>query len=721
MNDRDDYLYSDKVCCQINDKDYSSYQSAARYINSGNYDVLSVQHEYGIFGGEAGSYLMALVREVNIPIVTTLHTVLSAPSPAQKAVLDELLQLSERVIVMSEKAVSLLEEVHSVPPEKVDLIPHGIPVVSEIEGAKFRESLGIDGAMILTFGLLSPDKGIQYAIEAMPKIVAEHPSATYVIVGATHPHVRASSGEAYRESLQALAEELGVTQNIRFVDRFVDLEELVLYLGAMDYYVTPYLNPHQITSGTLAYSVGAGKVVISTPYWYAEEILADGRGRLVPFRDANAIADTIIAIEGNAELKAEMGRSAAEFGKHMHWPEVGKMYLKCFERAKKDNAERLPFLSESRRDVFPALKLQHLFALSDDTGIVQHATFNVPNRAEGYCVDDNARALLLTAFLEDDKPLSEDMSLLQSRYLSFVLDAYNPANGRFRNFMSYQRQWLEEEGSEDSHGRSLWALGAMVGRSQNRGRRDVAKELFKSGMEAMYKTRSLRTWAYGVLGADEYLQGYPLANEVQAFGETMAERILQEYKANESASWPWFEQKLAYANARLPQALFLISDRVNNVEMLSAGVRSLSWLMGLQHDDNGVFLPIATPGLNSDSENRSLFDQQPIEAWSSMSACISAHRVTGNPFWLGEAHRAFRWFLGGNLLKQPLYDQMTGGCHDGLHSNRVNQNQGAESTLSFLCALVELQAAALRPSPSIRPSQAHEIFQLRSPSPPPPR
>lgn len=708
MSDRDDYIYPEQVCYEIADANHDSYGLAATHINRHGYDILSVQHEYGIFGGEAGSYLMSLVREAKMPIVTTLHTVLQKPSFAQKEVLDELLQLSERVVVMSKKAVGFLVDIHDVQVEKIDLIPHGIPMIEANPKGDFRASLKIDGPMILTFGLLSPDKGIQFVIEAMPQIVQAHPGAIYVVVGATHPHVRASAGEVYRESLVKLAADLGVSDSVRFVDRFVTLEELVEYLAAMDIYVTPYLNPQQITSGTLAYSIGAGKAVISTPYWYAEELLADGRGVLVPFRDADAIADAVSAIQSEPESRLEMGRRAAEYGQNMLWPEVGRSYLSTFNRAKRESAERLRVIVGAPRievtAPLPDLHLNHLFDLSDDTGILQHATFSIPNRSEGYCVDDNARALLLTTYLD-----SPEVALLQSRYLSFVMDSFNPTNGRFRNFMSYRREWLEEAGSEDSHGRSLWALGATANRSRDRGRREVAKQLFERGAPAMINTTSPRAWAYSIFGAAEYLHAFPHESSGRDLMQNMSGRLMERFETNHADNWPWPEDSLSYANARLPQALIIVGEQLDHRAMTEMGLKSLSWLMSLQTGAGGVFVPIGANGFFIRGEDRAVFDQQPVEAAASVSACLSAFRFTGRTCWLDEAHRSFRWFIGENMLGQSLYDPSTGGCCDGLHPKRLNRNQGAESTLSFLCSLAELSDPMVRPVSAEQEVNAFEV------------
>ena len=702
MNDEHSYDYPDRVCFEIEAQDPESYRRSADYINEFGYDILSVQHEYGIFGGPAGGLLMNLVRDAKMPIVTTLHTVLQEPSEAQKMVMDELLQLSERVIVMSERAIEFLVEVHDVCSHKIDLIPHGIPLIEGSIGNELRTSLQIEGPMILTFGLLSPDKGIEFVIEAMPKIVADHPGATYIVVGATHPHILASNGEAYRESLIKLAETLGVGASVRFVDRFVSIEELVEYLGAMDIYITPYLNPKQITSGTLAYSVGAGKAVISTPYWYAEELLADGRGILVPFRDSDAIAESVLELQASPEKKRAMGCRAGEFGKQMLWPAVGNRYLASFARAKRDGADRLKALvgpNEPQPLVhLPPVKLDHLLTMSDDTGILQHATFSTPNRSEGYCVDDNARALLLTVLLSEEQPLSPQMSLLQGRYLSFMLDAFNPENGRFRNFMSFQRDWLEQSGSEDSHGRSLWCLGTMVNRGDQSSRCEVAKRLFCVAAPGLVETTSLRTWAYGALGADEYLKAHPHDHSVQILLHTMSSRILRQHECCQTKEWPWFEEALTYANARIPQALIIAGEAVGNHVMQEVGLDSLNWLMKVQTGSDSTFAPIGSDGFYPRDGERSYFDQQPIEAWASVSACLSAYKATRKPIWLDEAFRAFRWFTGLNALGVQIYDDETGGCNDGLHSKRLNQNQGAESTLSYLCALSELRMATSRPA-----------------------
>ncbi|MFZ4506095.1 MAG: glycosyltransferase family 4 protein [Fimbriimonas sp.] len=696
MSDRDDYRYPASVTHEIQAEDVDAYELAAGYINRRNYDVLSIQHEFGIFGGKAGSYLMNLIRHTRVPVVTTLHTVLPDPSNDQKEVMNELLHHSARIVVMSQRAVTYLLDVHGISPAKVDLIPHGIPVIPKASSQAFRAGLGIDGPMILTFGLLSPDKGIQYAIEAMPKILAHSPKAVYIILGATHPTLKANSGEAYRESLVKLVTQLEIQESVRFIDRFVPTEELVEYLGAMDIYITPYLNPRQITSGTLAYAVGSGKAVISTPYAYAEELLADGRGMLVPFRDADAIAEAVIQIEGDHSFKEGLGLRAAEFGEKMVWPEVGRSYIDTFERARQSTESKLQRLVDGPLTSLPEMRLEHLLDLTDDTGIFQHATYTVPNRSEGYCVDDNARALLLTACLERSGPLPEGVFLLQSRYLSFVMDAYNPLNGRFRNFMSYRREWLEEAGSEDSHGRAMWGLGSMVHHCRDRGRRDAAKAVFKLGRPQLAASGSLRTWAYGILALDEYLHRNSLDLEMRALLDVLSSRLQAALAFHHSDDWPWFEDILTYANARLPQALIVAGIRLGNRLMINSGLESLRWLLNHQTGAKKEFSPIGSNGFFPRLGEKAMFDQQPVEAWATVSACITAAECGSGSMWMRHAESAFNWFLGENQLSEPLYDRLSGGCHDGLHPDRVNRNQGAESTLSFLCALDELRVARVR-------------------------
>jgi glycosyltransferase involved in cell wall biosynthesis len=691
------YEYPEQVRFEIPEADPAAYRRAADFLNVNTVDVLSLQHEYGIFGGKAGSHLLSLLRELRMPIVTTLHTVLSKPDPAQRAVMDEVARLSERLVVMSSHGVKLLTEVHGVPPEKIDVIPHGIPNVPFESHSKDR--LGVHGkSVILTFGLLSADKGIEYAIEALPAILEKFPDTVYVVLGATHPHVL-RHGDTYRLMLESRARELGVESSIIFHNRFVSLDELTDFLGAADIYITPYLKTEQITSGTLAYAVGSGKAVISTPYVYATELLADGRGILVPPRDAAAISREVIGLLGDEPRRLAMRERAAAYGRMMQWPAVAQQYVKSFERARVEHAARLSTKFQAktlakRSGELPELNLEHLRLMTDDTGLLQHACFSVPRYSEGYCIDDNARALLLMALIEDAAELdSKTVRALASRYLAFVSHAFNRDHGRFRNFMSYSRQWTERVGSEDSQGRTLWALGAVIGRSTDPGRQSLAGELFHSALPAVASFSSPRAWAYTLLGIAEYLRAFEGDTSVEAIRTLLAQRLLELYRVTSEPDWPWFENLLSYSNARLSQALIVSGSGLEHDEMTATGLRSLEWLAQVQTTGAGTFAAIGSNGFYRRGQPRAEFDQQPVEACATVSACLDAFRVSGDVRWLQRARKALGWFFGQNQLQQPLYDPRTGGCRDGLHVDRVNENQGAESTLSFLLALQEMRLA----------------------------
>jgi len=689
------HAYGDRVRFEIAESDPASYRRATDFLNISGSDVLCLQHEYGIFGGKAGSHILALLSDVRMPIVTTLHTVLGEPTVDQRRVMDEVTRLSSRLIVMSHRGGELLREVHGVPADKIDFIPHGIPSLPSSRASKKR--LGVEEmSLILTFGLLSPDKGIEYVIDALPAVVASHPTATYVVVGATHPHVKERHGEAYRRSLELRAHKLGVDARVVFHDRFVSASELAEFLSAADIYITPYLNPEQITSGTLAYAVGNGKAVVSTPYRYARELLADDRGLLVPFRDSAAISATVNKLLGDpGELQA-LGARAAEYGRNMAWPSVARQYVSSFEHALRENEKlRRSFFSSNpraRRPVdLPALNLNHLRALTDGTGMLQHALFSVPRYEDGYCVDDNARALLLTTLIEDAG--TDDWRTthsLSSRYLAFVGHAFNKDSSRFRNFMAYSREWLEARGSEDSHGRTLWALGAVASRSREPGRKRLGGELFHAALPAVEELESPRAWAFALLGIHEYRRAFQGESGIEVLQKRLSERLLSRFETQGGGDWPWCEDILAYDNARLPQALIVSGNQLGDREMVAAGLESLRWLNELQCSGEGYFAPIGSNGFYPRHGERARFDQQPIEACATVSACLDAWRVTGDEDWTHEMWRAFSWFLGENQLHASLYDPTTGGCRDGLHPDRPNENQGAESTLSFLIALTEM-------------------------------
>ncbi len=695
------YTYSSRVRFELSEKDIASYRRAADFLNINSVDVVCLQHEYGIYGGPAGSHILALLRELRMPVVTTLHTILTEPHIGQRRVLEEVAVLSDRLVTMSQRSVEYLRTIYGVPPEKIDLIPHGVPDVAFVDPNFHKDMFGVEGkTVLLSFGLLSPSKGIETVISALPAIVKCHPDIVYMIVGATHPQVLLHDGESYRLSLQRLAQKLGVAGNIIFHNSFISAEQVTEFIFAADLYLTPYLNAEQISSGTLAYTVGAGKVVVSTPYRYAEEILADGRGVLFPFNDPAALSEKVLDLLDHEPKRHAMRKRAYLFGRDMTWPQVAQKYMESFKRARFEPKRVHPSgfavkpLDQRPADL-PALKLDHMCRLTDDTGMIQHAKYIVPNYSEGYSIDDNARALIVS-ILADGLELSDSRSLnLSSRYLAFILYAFNKECGYFRNFMDYQRNWLEEYGSADSHGRTLWALGTVLGRSLKPASCGIASGLFEQGLPATLDFHDPRSLAFSLLGIHEYLrrfEGDRLVNQVR---DQLAERLLGLYQSNRSDEWRWYESSLTYCNGVLPHAMLMCGQWIPNGTMTEVGLESLHWLVDLQRTDppGTHFTPIGCNGFYPKGGERARFDQQPVEAQTMASACLEAYRCTAEEYWLQEARNIFEWFLGHNDLNLPLYDPTTGGCRDALHPDRSNENQGAESTLAFIHTLLELRLA----------------------------
>ncbi len=690
------YAYPARVRFELTEKDIESYRRAADFLNINNVDLVCLQHEYGIFGGRAGSHILTLLRELRMPIVTTLHTILRDPDPDQRRVLEQVAALSDRLVVMSERGAEFLQEIYHVLPYKIDLIPHGIPDVPFEDPSFHKDLFGVEGKIVLlSFGLLSANKGIENVIAALPTIVERYPNVVYIILGATHPHVVRNEGETYRLSLQWMAREKGVEGQVIFYNRFVSLEELVQFISAADIYITPYHDATQITSGTLAYTLGAGKAVISTPYWYAEEMLAEERGALVPFRDPAALAAQVIDLLDNEAKRHAMRKRAYLFGREMVWSNVAHRYMESFQRAR---AERRHFTPpgfpakalDKHLGELPPLKLDHLHHMTDKTGMLQHAIFTVLNYREGYVTDDNARALIVSALLEELG--NGDACELTSRYLAFIWFAFNAETGRFRNFMDYEHHWMEETGSDDSHGRALWALGSVMGRSNTPALSSMAGRLFEQALPTILETTSPRAWAFALIGIHVYLRRFAGDRRANQVREELAGRLLSLYQHNRSDKWHWYEDGLTYCNAALPHALLMCGKWIPNDAMTQAGLESLAWLADLQRaDEGGHFVPIGSNGFYQRGGERARFDQQPIEAQAMVSACLEAYRITGDKYWNKEARRAFEWFLGRNDLSLPLYDPTTGGCRDGLHPDRANENQGAESTLAFLQSLLELR------------------------------
>ncbi len=696
MNDEGhDYDYPTSVGFQVRERQLEDYQAAARFLNAGEFDVVSLQHEFGIFGGEAGSHVLALLAQLNVPLVTTLHTVLAEPSGAQRRVMGEIVEASAAVVVMAEKARDLLRSVYDVPAHKIQIIPHGIPDCPFVDGTSKVARGFADRAVILTFGLLSPNKGIEVMIDAMPEILRSRPDAVYVVLGATHPNLFRREGETYRNGLRERTRQLGIEEHVVFLDQFVDRATLVDFISMADVYVTPYLNEAQMTSGTLAYSFGIGKAIVSTPYWHARELLADGRGILVPFYDSAATGREIAALLTDEPRRQRLCREAYAYSRPMTWPRTGERYMAEFARAIEGHGNDPRLVSATVwRDhdrVVPQMRLTHFLSMCDDTGLLQHAIRSVPDRSHGYCVDDNARALLLACALNapGEEPLSEGLT---ARLAAFVQHAWNPDTRRFRNFMGFDRRWLEASGSEDSHGRTLWALGECTRSDARAARRSWARALFAEAAPATLTFHSPRAWAFTLLGLKALRIADPQDSGTLELQHQLAGRLMASLDSVATPDWIWFEEGLAYDNARLSQALIATGVSTGRQEYLVAGLRSLRWLMTLQTAPSGVFRPVGSHSFGDRRQPPRAFDQQPLEATATVAACLTAWQADRDPQWRLHALRAFAWFLGSNDLSISLVDMETGSCCDGLHPGRVNENCGAESVLSYLLGLAQIRA-----------------------------
>jgi glycosyltransferase involved in cell wall biosynthesis len=693
MTDHDHaYDYPSAVRFQINDGKLEDYERAASFLNAGNFAAVSLQHEFGIFGGEAGGHVMALLSRLTMPIVTTLHTVLSKPTPVQRSVLDRIIGVSSRVIVMAEKGDELLRTIYRVPSKKIRIIPHGTPDVAFVEPDDAKAALGFAGrSVILTFGLLSPSKGVEVMIDAMPAILKRRPDAMYVVLGATHPNLVRDQGEAYRRGLEARARALGISDQVVFLDQFVDQATLIGFISMCDVYATPYLNEAQMTSGTLAYSFGLGKAIVSTPYWHACELLVDDCGILVPFGDSKAIGEAVASLLTDDARRSAMRRRVYAGSRSMTWPRIAERYLSTFESARHHRPRRIGRSSiiGPESQTLPTTQIGYFLSLCDDTGILQHALHCVPDRSHGYCTDDNARALLVACSLNGsgEQPLPDSLT---GRFAAFIQHAWNPDRKRFRNFLGFNRHWLEDLGSEDSHGRALWALGecARSGRSPSLCR--WAASLFAEALPPVESFTSPRAWSFALLGLDAYCCALAEDGAATRLRILLADRLTGLLARSESPDWEWFEASLAYDNARLSQALIVTGMATQTRSYVSAGLRSLRWLMQLQTSLTGIFRPIGSQSFGASRVLPQAFDQQPLEASAAISACLAAWRADGDPLWRADATRAFAWFLGSNDLSLPLVDVETGSCRDGLHPDRANENRGGESAVSYLLSLTEM-------------------------------
>jgi glycosyltransferase involved in cell wall biosynthesis len=694
MNDgMSDYAYPSAVTGTIEQNNLMSYRHAASEISASGAQRAWVQHEFGIFGGEAGSYILTLLDRLTIPVAVTLHTVLADPLPAQRRVMMGLIQRCDTLIVMAEAARTILRDVYACDPQKITVIPHGIPDRPFMPTGPMKRKLGWgDRKVILTFGLLSPGKGIETMIEAMANVVRHHPDALYVVLGATHPHTLAAHGEAYREGLKAMGDALGVADNLCWIDGFCETETLLDYLSAADIYVTPYLNPAQVTSGTLAYAVGLGKPIVSTPYIHARELLGDGLGRLVDFGDSAGFAHAIIDLLDDELGQAQVRKRAYALGRHMVWPRLAEAAMARFEDKIQEPS---PMLVAIRPPAIPkTVPFQSVLDHSDTTGILQHSHYAVPDRRHGYCIDDNARALMLVCL--DASIDAAQRARWANIFGAFVGHAWNPDTQRFRNFMSFERHWLEDLGSEDSNGRALWALGVAAISGPSEGQRNWAQDLFDKALPSLADMRSPRALAFSMLGCLSHALAIPDDNKLTAQMVDWGESLLSLYKATHQKNWHWFEPVLAYDNGRLPEAVIRAGTHLHREDLVACGLEALEWLTVLQTNDAGHFSAIGSDSFNRPFAAPLTHDQQPVEAASMIDACDAAFAATGDKVWCDRAINSYQWFLGKNINRLPVGNWETGACFDALTPTGVNLNQGAESLLAFHLATLTIQPYASR-------------------------
>lgn len=683
------YQYATPVKFEIRSKVKNDYISAADYINFSHVDIISLQHEFGLFGGSGGSHLNLLLHRVNAPVITTLHTVLEEPEPHYYQSMLDVCEASQKVIVMNKRGVTMLRDIYGVNKKKIELIPHGIPDLPFVDSSYYKHKFGMDGRKtILTFGLLSKNKGIELMLQALPKIVAQDPTVLYIILGTTHPGVIRHEGEEYRFSLQRMVKDLGLQDNVIFHNRFVNSERLHNFLCAADIYVTPYSNEQQLTSGTLAFAVGTGKAVVSTPYWAAQELLDENRGRLVNFKDPENLADTVIDIIKDETQFNSLRRRSYDYGRDITWPMIGKKYWKLFtgkQHPVKIPAKR-PLMIEEAVSILevPEPPLDHLLRMSDGTGLLQHAKFITPDRDHGYCTDDNSRAVIAMAKYYAQYAEPEALRLFD-KYLSFVFHAQN-TDGTVRNFMTYDRNWIKGEPNHDSLGRTLWAFGTAMAKPPLPKYLPIIKDCFDKSVNHV-PGLSMRGKSYAVFGMADYLQQFPGASDIKRYIAMVADELVDHYEKNSTDKWQWFEDILTYDNAVLPHALYIASMITEDATYLDIAQRSCAFL--LSNTFNGEhFSFIGCKGWFKKNGDRAYFDQQPLEVASTTMMLKAAFDATDDREYLRLQRKAFHWFLGENDLHIPVYDFKTKGCADGLEPAGLNLNQGAESMLSFLLSLL---------------------------------
>jgi len=678
-----EYAYPEEVKFTVRQEHQRDYVNAAKYINLSDSNVCILNHEFGIFGGRDGVYILPLIHRLQVPLIVTFHTVLREPTFEQKNIVSEIGKMAKKIVVMSNKAVSFLKKVYGIPEEKIALIEHGVPYYPGMLHEEIKKKYNFDNhKVLLTFGLLSGNKGIETVLSALTKVVDKHPEVLYIVLGKTHPAVLKHAGEEYRDYLNMLVKKYNLQNNVSFLKTFVPEDVLFEYLTACDIYVTPYLNEAQSTSGTLSYAIGAGAAVLSTPYWHARELLANGRGRLFDFKDSDKLASILNDILDNPKKLNELRNKAYKYGKKIRWPLIGKQYLEL-TKAVKD----LPVVDERSKkhiidtSLLPEFSLEHVKRITDDTGIVQHAIYGIPNLKEGYCLDDNARALLmaLMSYRQNKNPLALRLIPIYLSYIHYM----QTGTGTFRNFLSFNRVFLDEEGSEDSFGRTIWALGYLIHNAPNDSYLKFGMELFSNSVNFFDKITHLRGAANTIIGISYWLRRNPTDEAMLKVMQNMAEKLMYAYKKSSTDDWKWFESKLTYDNAILPLALFHVVEITGDARVKEVAINATRFLEDVTMD-KGYLSLVGSNGWYHKNGERAVFDQQAIDTMATVKLFFRAYKVTKDPAYIEKMFLSYLWFMGENELRMTLYDHETQGCCDGLESGGVNRNQGAESTLAYL-------------------------------------
>jgi glycosyltransferase involved in cell wall biosynthesis len=692
MNDPDKtYNYPKEVKLSIRQEHQRDYLKAVKFINLSDAKVCVLEHEFGIFGGENGIYILPLLYRLEIPLVVTLHTILKEPSYNEKAILQEICKMANKVVVMSRKAIEFLITIYNVDKDKIVYIEHGVPDFQFVQQQSKHEFRLENRKLILTFGFIGRNKGIETVINALPKVVEKHPEVLYMILGKTHPNVLRHDGEEYRIYLQKLVKNLHLENNVLFLNEFVNQKELFKYLSASDIYVTPYLNEAQITSGTLSYAIGVGSAVISTPYWHAVELLADGRGRLFDFRDSERLSEIFNELLENPEALKELRKTAYNYGRTITWPMTGNKYVSLIRNIINEK----PNLTTTKRNtidplILPPFSLAHIKRLTDDTGIIQHAKFGIPNLKEGYCLDDNARALLMVLMVHHQKKNALALDLAPI-YLSYIHYMQNE-NGTFRNFLSFSRNFLDEIGSEDSFGRTIWALGYLLANAPNDAYYQTGKSIFFKAYPNFTKLKSIRGIANTMVGISYYLKNNPSDEPMVDLLKSLADKLVKQYDENCTHDWKWFESELTYDNAMLPLALLHAAEITNDKRITDVALESMNFLNEISLKE-AYLSTIGNEKWYKKGGERSMFAQQPLDTMAMILMLQEAFNLTKDEEYLNKVFVCFMWFLGENDLRINLFDFETNGCCDGLENNGINRNQGAESTLAYLIShLIVLHA-----------------------------